>query len=334
MIRGMMGLALALLCARAEAQLPKSQLDLQRDSARTLEPASLELRERFTPRTGEPRVLRLRVYASADYRAQTFEWSSRLHRVPRAREPRGGELAEACASRLTDVRRWERAPRPTCRSIGWWPSWKQLDPGNDVDWVMGLAVAVPTLPEQIHNIGMARELGRHFVLRSLHDLAEYEVVRSAFDQMSTVERERLPLAARKQLLQRRRWCSCTSGRAHAQGLIHAQRWQRIMNPNYHHGQSGFSDVEARMIDLGFQRAGGEPAKWQAELARLINEAPDPEVGPARPPITCARCSPPCRQRLREPPRRRPTRATKRWLGSCRRRRSRCATTSSRAPTNC
>src|SRR5207248_261734 len=79
---------------------------------------------------------------------------------------------------VTEVRRWDHdSAMPLDRLLH---ELETVDPGRDVDLVVGLAVAVPTFPEQLHNLGMARQMGRHFVVRSLHDLAEYDLVRGAF----------------------------------------------------------------------------------------------------------------------------------------------------------
>jgi hypothetical protein len=262
----MRGLWVVWLAANAWAQLPKSQLDLQREGAKTLEPAEIELRQNAAER--ETRILKLRVYATRDYRAQTFDWSARFSRII-ARVNRALARWPNVRLEVVDVRRWEQdSAVPLGRLL---QQLEAADPGRDVDFVVGLAVAVPTLPEQIHNLGMAREMGRHFVVRSLHDLAEYEVVRGAFDQMSPVERERL-IGLRKA---HKEVVVFLHEMMHALGLIHAQRWQRIMNPTYHHGQSQLSDTEAHMLELGLER----PADWRARLARLVEREPDPDWDP-------------------------------------------------------
>src|SRR5581483_11516935 len=99
----------------------------------------------------------------------------------------------------------------------------------------------------------------------LHDLAEYQVVKDAFDQMSSKEKDTL-IAARKAhkeaVIFLHEW-------AHTLGVVHAQRWQRIMNPIYDSGQSQFSEIEARMIELALKR----PPDLRQQFARIARETP-------------------------------------------------------------
>jgi hypothetical protein len=269
-MKNWLGVLALIASGRALAQLPKSQLDLQREAAHSWEPARVELRPER--RTAEPRTMRIRVYATADYRAQTFEWSSRFRRLV-ARASAVLQAWPGVRLEIVDVRPWPRdsAGAPLGRLV---EELEQLDPGRDVDWVVGLAVAVPSMPEQIHSIGMARTFGRHFVLRSLHDLAEYEVVRASFDQMSNAERERL-MALRKAhkelVIFLHEW-------AHTLGLPHAQHYARIMNPTYHHGMSRLSETEARLVELGLALR-DEPARWRREATAIVDGAPDPAWDP-------------------------------------------------------
>jgi|GEM_PF-4493208 len=234
-----------------------------------MEPAELRLRD--GPRrsgVGEVRVLRLRVYVSSDYRAQTLQWQAHLQRlIERVNRVTAGW--PGVRFEVVEIRRWDRVSASA--------SLEQLlqdlektDAGRDVDWVMGLAAAVPLMPTQIHNLGMARELGRHFVIRNLHDLAEYDLFRSALDEMSAGERDQL-LSVRKAhkevVVFLHEW-------AHTLGVLHARHWQRIMNPAYHQGQMRFSDGEARMIEMGLQRR--DAAEYYAELGRVVAGESEPE----------------------------------------------------------
>jgi len=61
-------------------KLPSSPRSEQKESARHLMPASMKLHgSGAAPR--EPRVIRVRVWAAADFRRQTREWSSRFRRL-------------------------------------------------------------------------------------------------------------------------------------------------------------------------------------------------------------------------------------------------------------
>ncbi len=271
MIRWVVGVALALVCARAGAQFPKSKLSLQREAAESLAPAPLTLWSGGRQAASSLRVVKVRVWATRDYRTQTFDWSARFRRLVEKLNRALGYWP-GVRFELVEVKSWERDSAGVSLEALLADLEKQ-DPASDVDYVIGLAAAVPSLPEQIHNLGMARELGRHVVLRSLHDLAEYQAVQGAFDEMSAAERDRL-LFARKAhkeaVVFLHEW-------AHTLGLIHAQKWNRIMNPSYHQGQALFSDEEARMLEVGVRQK--DAPGWREALARLVAEAPDPDWDP-------------------------------------------------------
>ena len=99
-----------------------------------------------------------------------------------------------------------------------------MDAGDDVDLVVGLVAALPVFPGSVDNIGMGKLFSKHMVMRSLHDLAEYDVVRSWFDTFTESEKEAI-LAARKlhkeQVIFLHEW-------AHTLGLIHVKREAGIM----------------------------------------------------------------------------------------------------------
>jgi hypothetical protein len=225
-----MGLALALTCAHADAALY---------SGRERAAPPLVVHGDGRRIHGEPRVVRLRVWVARD-----ADWAPQLRRLLFALD---GALAAWPGVRfeLAELRRWERDSRAVDlqQLLG---ELEALDAGDGVDCVVGLLAAAPSEPEQLHDVGMARELGRHFVLRRLLHDHEQAV----------------------QLLHE--W-------AHTLGAIHARGEERIMNPSYGAAQSRFSDVESQILELGLSQK-GRPA-WRAELARLVDERPDPDWDP-------------------------------------------------------
>src|SRR5215831_9926636 len=181
--------------APAGAQvLPQSKRDQQRTLAEKLAPLQIDLRPGLTAAASEPtRVLRIRVWAARDYRNQIIGWQSHFRR-----------LVERVNQR---VRRWPNV-RFELAELNEWPSdsgtgiddllrsLQAQDAGDDVDYVVGLATALPLVPDNLHALGAAHVLGKHIILRSLHDLAEYQAVRQHLDLLEDADRERL-LAARK-----------------------------------------------------------------------------------------------------------------------------------------
>lgn len=271
---GILIFVLTLACgyqAPAGAQiLPQSQRDLQRTSARRMEPTELHL---YPPRDSataarEPITLRLRVWAARDYRTQTMNWQGRFRQIL-ARVNRQTERWPGVRFEIAEVRSWEadtqeQALQDVLAKL------EGQDPGQDVDWVVGLAAAVPRVPESIHILGLAPTLGRHFVIRSLHDLAEYEVVKEAFDQLDPPDRDRLLLERKKhkeQVVFLHEW-------GHTLGAVHAVQADLIMSPIYHSGATRFEDGNARVIEWAVRRRGELGLGWRdgaaAELRGLID----------------------------------------------------------------
>ncbi|HZS39711.1 MAG TPA: hypothetical protein VFF06_22920 [Polyangia bacterium] len=269
----------AVLCFAqvAAAQLPsipgfaRSRRERQSDAAEKLRPAELRLQPpsvAIPVEGGEPRAFKVRVYAARDYRNQTFNWASKLRRLI-DRINKTTQRWPAVRFELVEVKNWERdsATQPMAALLD---ELERLDPGRDVELVIGLIAAVPILPTQIHNLGMARSPGRHFVLRSLHDLAELEALRRNYDELPDDARDRL-LAERKaqkeQVVFLHEW-------AHTLGAIHAIHSDLIMNPEADAQQSRFCAPNARLIEIALRhRLGdGDEQAMRKEMADYIQSA--------------------------------------------------------------
>lgn len=260
-------LAVALAAPRVGAQiLPQSRRDRQTTAARKLLPAQIQLRPprveaEATQSGGEPRVVRLRVYAARDFRAQTMGWQSRVRRLC----DRVGQLTQRWPGvrfEVAELKGWDRdsANVPLDKLVD---DLQALDAGADVDWVVGLASAVPVMPESIHNLGAAHVLGRHFVIRSLHDLAEYQLVRSQLDLLDDAQREYLVgerKAHKEVVVFLHEW-------AHTLGAIHATHPSLIMNPSYSAEQFQFDDANARVVELSLRER--SQGRWLSDLRALI-----------------------------------------------------------------
>jgi len=53
----------------------------------------------------------------------------------------------------------------------------RLDPGLDVDWVVGLVSPLPLVSMSFHDLGWAEVPGRHFVLRGMSSIPGISSVR-------------------------------------------------------------------------------------------------------------------------------------------------------------
>lgn len=269
--RGLLPLLLCLsLAAPAAAQiLPQSPRDLQRSAARSLLPASAQLRpaNEAAPLTGAPPI-RVRVWASRDYRDQTLHWKERVR----------GLLSRA--SRLT--RAWPGVEFEVVEADGWEIDSAQRplvdllhalaahDPGEDVDLVVGLGSALQLLPESIDSLGYAHTPGKHLVLRSLHSLAEQALLRQHLDQLDEAEREQVlsaRAAHREVVIFLHEW-------AHTLGALHAFRATLVMSPLYDQGQSAFDDGNARLMLAALRARPRGPAAQRAALRAALAATTD------------------------------------------------------------
>jgi hypothetical protein len=280
-------IALPLVCGwagRANAQdwkqwvpkLPSSPRSEQKEGARHLMPATMKLRAADeAPRA--PHVIRVRVWAAADFRRQTREWQSRFRRLVE-RVNASGRDWPGLRFEVVEQRNWTRESSEGAIN-GLVEELAKLDPGDDVDLVVGLVAALPVFPGSIDNIGMAKLFSRHMVMRSLHDLAEYDAVRRWFDTFTDSERDAI-LAARKlhkeQVIFLHEW-------AHTLGLIHVKRAAGIMNPAYDASMSAFDETEARIIDAALRHRAEDGPRWldgsARELRAIVEATPDGDWDP-------------------------------------------------------
>jgi hypothetical protein len=269
------GMVVALLvAAEARAQewrdwlppIPRSERGRQGDAAKKMIPEALRLRP---PSASDraPVTIRVRAWAAADYRRQTADWQARfrriLERVDGATRGWPGVRFE-----LAETREWDRESSE--RSMGALvDELCRMDPGADGELVVGLVAAMPVFPGAIDNIGMARFRSRCMVMRALHDLAEYDYLRGAFDALTAGERDAI-MSKRKvhkeQVIFLHEW-------AHTLGLVHAKRFQSIMNPSYDSAMRGFSDEEAGVIERVLARAGDD------EVRAFVEKRQDPDWEP-------------------------------------------------------
>lgn len=257
-------------------KLPGSPRSHQKEGARGLMPVAMRLRARNeSPRAAH--VIRVRVWAAADFRRQTREWQSRFRRLI-DRVNTAGRDWPGLQFEIVDQRNWTRESSEGAMA-GLLDELAKMDSGDDVDLVVGLVAALPVFPGSIDNIGMARLFSRHMVMRSLHDLAEYDAVRRWFDTFTDAEREAI-LAERKlhkeQVIFLHEW-------AHTLGVIHVKREAGIMNPAYDASMSGFDETEGRLIEAALRHRAEDGARWFEGTARevraIVAESPDRDWDP-------------------------------------------------------
>jgi len=191
-------------------------------------------------------VGRVRLYASQEYRAQRASWQSRVTKMV---DSAGEVLGPAFGMRLevVDARTWNADCDPESLE----ECLEELalyDPGDDVDWVVGLISSVPRFTASFDELGMASLPGRHFVLRDLYAAAEREAINASFPHMATAKRDEIF----KQRQKHKRLVVFLHEWAHTMGALHTRREDTILYPAYNPEAAGFSDANLGLIDAALR----------------------------------------------------------------------------------
>ncbi len=260
-----------LLCAplRGRAQLQQNEYQQQQDYAAKFEPAPLLAPGR--PGGGPSGLVRLRFYADDEFRSSSGggRWQDRVRgqllSLNQVVEPTFGIRFEG-----ESFRRWERtgkggALQPMLEEL------EKLDKGPDVDWVVGLVSPLPLVSMSFHDLGCARVLGRHFVLRGMASIAELDDFKRVLPKLDQEDREKL--YSRRKLHKElsiflHEW-------AHTLGALHVEDGTRIMGPGYSNRTSLFSAEDAGLIAAGLDARmaarGKETIDW-TPLRKLVTDA--------------------------------------------------------------
>ncbi|WP_338276822.1 hypothetical protein [Corallococcus caeni] len=212
------------------------------------------------PPTSSPapaaRVLRVRVYADVDHRARVLHWERAFEAwLQRASDAVRGPLGvtfELEAARAWDRRGSEGPLEPVLGAL------EAVDAGEDVDLVIGLVAAPVSFDGAQHELGFARVLGRHCVLRGLG--------------------AGLPVGARQRLevaVLLHEW-------AHTLGAPHVRDGRGWMSPKYDVGQTGFDARTLALLGAGLRHLPGARVELEAQKAwaRELRGVVEAMTGPA------------------------------------------------------
>ena len=165
---------------------------LQRRNLAKAIPARLEV---ATPMPGQPRTAHVRVWADADFRSQTVRWRQQIEeQLDEANQflvPALGVRLEASAIQAWDVRSSDKPLGDVLTAL------EAHDPGDGADWVIGYASALTLVEGTFEQLGVARPLGRHLVVRGYADGAERAAFATLFPDTSDDERDRVHQARRR-----------------------------------------------------------------------------------------------------------------------------------------
>ena len=243
--------------------LPQSKRDLQKTAAQKYYPIPIELRV-VGKDPDEVKGFKIRVYAARDYRDQTTNWQSHFRRVLDRVNQRTRRWP-AVQFEVVELRNWDiDTQKATINSLI--EELQKKDPGDDVDYVVGLASAVAVWPNNLHQLGGAAVMGKHFVMRGLHDLTEYSMVQQELNLIDDSDRDKL-LAARKahkeEIVFLHEW-------AHTLGAIHTRAPRFVMTGNYDGEQFTMDDGNARIIIIGLHKR--NTPTWAAELRSVVADS--------------------------------------------------------------
>jgi tetratricopeptide (TPR) repeat protein len=247
----------------------KSPVAREREAAGQLAPGTFDLTP-AVPHTGEPRIIRVRVYADSDYRGLILRWQARLR----------GQLARVNAVagpvfnvtfEIESIHDWERshvgaAFDPIMKELA------ALDPAREVDLVLALVTPMRGVATSMHQVGEAFTPGRYLVLRGMDDEQEGLAIDREYHLLSAEERARLysnRKAHKEVAVFLHEW-------GHSAGLLHEEDRAMIMNPALDPRQSSFSEFDKEVLALVIDRRHahpGEPFPERADLAALYEKVP-------------------------------------------------------------
>ncbi len=260
---------LALLLIASVAGCSRTPLAAQRNAARRLAPRAFwkDLPDPKRP----PRKLRARVWVQDDYRRQVLGAQLRLYRTM-------GRANRVLAARLgieveiVSIKSWSQSSRLSGLEVSL-EALEALDPGEGVDFVLGMVTPLPAATSAIHQLGMARLLGKHLVLRGMDDAKEFLALNRAFDLLDSEERERLYVERREH----KEVVVLLHELGHALGALHVRSPRSVMTPAHDHAILGFSpqNLDLAKISLKARGAGEvEPAdEVRKKLQAFLQKAP-------------------------------------------------------------
>lgn len=258
---------LSLLLVLAGLACVKRPVDYEREYARTLAPKRLET---SAPAAGPGRKLRVRVYADADYRRQVLSWERGIEaQLRRASDVVRGPLS--VEFELDSLRAWERhgGQQDLESSV---TQLEALDAGEDVDLVIGLVSALPVFSATHHELGRARMLGRHCVLRGMENPEEHRWLMARLTHLPDAEREAL---YRERKLHKETSVLLHEW-AHTLGAFHVQDSSWMMAPSYETSQAAFSPQTLRLLATSLRhlpqgrRSTEAQQAWARELQELLS----------------------------------------------------------------
>ena len=233
----------------------------QRAWAREVMPAPLSEGQ---PYYGPLRQLIVRAYADPDHRRLVMGWQLRFFKAveranPVLRARFGAELV------IESVRPWERPDGSGSLNSALFEL-ARLDPGEDVDFVIGLVAPLAMVSDVLDRQGMTHFLSRHVVLRGMDDTAEAQAIAGGFKYLSEDERQALYRAR----LQHKEVVVLLHELGHNLGALHVDQEGALMRSVIGMPARQFLDGDAEAMDFGLTARG--PGRNDSEQAVRVRQA--------------------------------------------------------------
>jgi tetratricopeptide (TPR) repeat protein len=240
------------LIACGSPQLKEHVADLS-----ALTPATLEAER---PRDGDPRTVKVRIYADAAVRARPT-WKAEINeQVDYASQLLTPLLGTSLA--IESMKDWTRTgdPRSALTEL------QALDKGDGVTFVIGYVTANDGASKAMSELGASQPLGHHVIVRAWAEQAETAALASKLPDLKEAERAELIASHRRH----KQTVVLLHHLGTALGAIDATDPAWIGNPTYSPTQRGFADRTRELMTLGIDARLAEAT--DAELAKQELEA--------------------------------------------------------------
>jgi hypothetical protein len=212
---------------------------------------------------------RVRVLAADDYRAGSVDWRGHIEReVQRVNDALRPYSVEFTIERSSEWMHRSRASLADDLS-----ALETFDAGADVDLVIGFVSALPVFTTSQHQLGYARVLGKHLVLRGMEDSTEYDALTQGFDMLPKAKLQALYYERKRH----KEAAAFIHEWGHTLGAPHTSAREDYMYASYDAHENGFSTDNAALVRVALEHPDGHTAKgwrgwYQALLAAIERHA--------------------------------------------------------------
>jgi hypothetical protein len=183
----------------------------------------------------------LRFYVTQTYRHQHSDWKSPLRNMVDDVNANVGPNF-GVKFQVTAIVEWNTNCDPA-QLEGCLAELEKLDAGEDGDWIVGVLGAMPSFTESFDLLGMARPLGRHFLIRDVSDLAERAAIDQAFAAFLPARRDEIY----KRRKSHKRVTVFLHEWAHTLGGLHVDDKASLLNPAYDDRMEAFDNANQGLV---------------------------------------------------------------------------------------